>query len=55
MTFAFAWMGAIVIMAAIGFALMRRQRDTAWKKFAAELGAEFIDGGFFHFSKVQAQ
>ena len=52
MTFAFLWTGLIVSIAVVGFALTRRQTDTAWKKFAAGLGAEFIDGGFFHFSKV---
>jgi hypothetical protein len=31
----------------------KRKRDTAWRQLAAEIGANFVDGGFMHSSKVQ--
>ena len=48
------WMGVVIVVVVVGFALARRHRDTAWKQLATELGAEFIDGGLLHSSKVQA-
>jgi hypothetical protein len=54
MSFAVVWMGVVVVIVVVGILLTRRQRDTAWKQLAAELGAEFIDGGVLHSSKVQA-
>jgi hypothetical protein len=54
MSFAAVWIGVVVVIVVVGILLTRRQRDTAWKQLAAELGVEFIDGGMLHSSKVQA-
>jgi hypothetical protein len=45
---------ALVVIVVVGFVITRRQRDKAWKQFASEVGGEFIDGGMFRSSKVQA-
>jgi hypothetical protein len=46
----------LLLLLWIGVSQIRRnQRDTVWRQFASEIGAEFIDGGFFRSSKVQAQ
>jgi hypothetical protein len=34
--------------------MRRRQQNDAWGQFASEIGAEFIEGGLFRSSKVQA-
>jgi hypothetical protein len=55
MSFAVIWMGVVVLVAVIGFLLTRQWRDSAWRQLAADLGAEFTEGGFMHSGKVQAR
>ena len=45
----------LVILWIVGSRIRRAQLDTAWKQFASEIGAEFVEGGFFRTSKVQAR
>ena len=49
--------GIIIILVGLLIAVTqwrKQQKDAAWRQFANEIGAEFIDGGFFRSSKVQA-
>ena len=46
--------GVFIIVVIVGWVIFRQQRDAAWKRFATEIGAEFIEGGLFRTSKVQA-
>ena len=43
----------LILLWVLGF-ISKRKRDAAWRQLAGELGAEFVEGGFFHSSKVQA-
>jgi hypothetical protein len=47
--------GAVVLFVifAVWGAIAKRKRDNAWRQLAAEIGAKFVDGGFWHSSKVQ--
>ncbi|HEY9153272.1 MAG TPA: hypothetical protein VIN60_10335 [Anaerolineales bacterium] len=45
----------LVILVIVVSQMRRQQLDTAWRQFASEIGAEFIEGGLFRSSKVQAQ
>ncbi len=42
-----------VLLWVLGY-IARRKREVVWRQLAGELGAEFIEGGFFHSGKVQA-
>lgn len=53
MTTAIVFMGAFIIVVVAGMLISKQRRDAAWKQFAGEVGAEFIEGGFFSPSKVQ--
>ena len=55
MTIPFVFMGVLIIAIIIWVVISRQKQAEAWKQFAAELGAEFVDGGFLHANKVQAQ
>jgi hypothetical protein len=44
----------LILLWILGF-ISKRKRDEVWRQFASELGAEFIEGGFLHSSKVQAR
>lgn len=44
-------LAGIVTWAVLG----RRRRDTAWRQLAADIGGQFVSGGLFGRSKVQAQ
>ena len=44
----------VVVVVVVAWTLMSREKNEAWKQFANEVGAEFIDGGFFRGSKVVA-
>jgi hypothetical protein len=55
MTWAVIFSLAVVVIVVVGFVITRRQRDNAWKQLAGEVGGEFIDGGMFRSSKVQAR
>ena len=52
MTTAIIFMGAVIILVIVGVVISKRMRDSAWKQFAAEIGGEFVDNGFFRSSKV---
>lgn len=57
MTATLAFLGVAIIFVILWVAISqmrRRQRDEAWRQFASEIGAEFMEGGFFRSSKVQA-
>jgi hypothetical protein len=54
MTAPVVFMVALVIIVGIGWKVLKQKRDAAWKQLASEIGAEFIDCGFFSSSKVQA-
>jgi len=54
MTTAIIFMGAVIILVIVGVVISKRMRDSAWKQFAAEIGGEFVDNGFFRSSKVEA-
>ncbi len=45
----------LFILWIVGSRIRRAQWVTAWKQFASEIGAEFVEGGFFRTSKVQAR
>ena len=47
---------AVLLIAIVAWTVFSRQRrDAAWKQLGADLGAEFIAGGAFKSSKVQAR
>ena len=52
MLIAFVILGVVIVIVGVAWTLMARQRNDAWKQFATELGAEFVDGGLFRGSKV---
>ena len=54
MTAPLIFLGALIIVVIIGLLISKQKRDAAWRQLASELGAEFIEGGFFRSSKVQA-
>ena len=54
MTTAIIFMGAVIILVIVGLVISKRMRDSAWKQFAAEIGGEFVNNGFFRSSKVEA-
>ncbi len=54
MTAASAFFVVFIIVVVAGLVISKRMRDAAWKQFAVEMGAEFIEGGFFRSSKVEA-
>lgn len=51
---AFIFIAALVIGLIVWVVISRQKRDAAWQQLANEIGAEFIEGGFFRGSKVQA-
>jgi len=58
MTATLAFVGVAIIFVVLWIAISqmrRRQRDDSWSQFASEIGAEFIGGGLFRTSKVQAR
>ena len=53
-----AFLGAVIVFVILWVTISqtrRRERDEAWGQFASEIRAEFVDGGFFRSSKVQAR
>jgi hypothetical protein len=50
----FIFLGAVVVVVVIWMVISRQKRDAAWMQLASEIGAEFIKGGFFRSSKVEA-
>ena len=57
MTSTLAFLGVAILFVMVWVAisqLRRQQQNEAWKQFAGEIGAEFVEGGFFRSSKVQA-
>jgi hypothetical protein len=52
MQIAFVIMGVVIVIVGVAWTLMARQKNDAWKQFATELGAEFVDGGMLRGSKV---
>lgn len=54
MTLGLILTAVVVAVIVLVFLLAKLQRDSAWRHLASDLGAEFIDGGLFHSSKVQA-
>ncbi len=54
MTAAIAFIVVFISVVVAGLVISKRMRDAAWKQFAVEMGAEFIEGGFFRSSKVEA-
>lgn len=46
--------GVVIVALVIGTLVTKRRRDSAWRQFASEIGAEFVPGGLFSWSKVQA-
>jgi len=54
MTWAVIFTIAIVVIVVAAFIIQRQQRDNAWKQLATDVGGEFISGGAFRASKVQA-
>lgn len=55
MIFAVAWMAVFVVIIVVAFVIMSQRRDNAWKQLSSEVGGEFVPGGAFRPSKVQAQ
>jgi hypothetical protein len=54
MILTFVFIGVLIIGIIIWVIISRQKQAEAWRQFASELGAEFIEGGFFRAGKVQA-
>jgi hypothetical protein len=46
--------GALIVALVVGFVVIRQRADSAWRQVASDIGAEFVPGGLFSSSKVQA-
>ncbi len=55
MILTFVFMGVLIIGIIIWVVISRQKQAEAWKQFANELGAEFVEGRFLGANKVQAQ
>ncbi len=46
--------GALIVALVVGTWVARYRRNSAWRQLATDMGAEFVPGGLFAWSKVQA-